>query len=205
MEYGLKGLATFLNVHINTARAALRAEQVYKGWILSTLLLTKESIKTKATGSFLPLLDQQNKRIARQIHVYNATKTFRLALFSTASLFIAFSGLSGRDVKYLCMSLDKLWRDTYFLSYSQIDTADNSVIDQTHFIPVPASPTPPVRVFGYNPDLIEGNYREWTSMRACVAELENNRDFNTKSLSLRIHHNQRYHGYFVSLTPFKKS
>ena len=37
-------------------------------------------------------------------------------------------------------------------------------------------------------------------MRACVEELEGNRNFNTKSLALRIANNEQYHGYKVSLS-----
>ena len=47
-----------------------------------------------------------------------------------------------------------------------------------------------------------GEHKILPSVRACLAEVENNRNFNQNTLLLRIKHKQSYKGYLVSYEPF---
>jgi group I intron endonuclease len=194
--YGLEGLAGFLGVHVNTARSALNRGGVYKGWVLSTNLLTVSEVKTIVEST-----ENSQTTKSRPVYVYNSKKSKLLATFPTVNAVMQVFGLSGRDIKALCTSPDKLCRNTYFFSYEEIENADNSSPDNSGFVPVPANLNKGIPVYGFNPEATS-QYKEWGSLRECVADLEGNRNFNTKSLSLRIQYNEKYHGYFVSHTPF---
>jgi len=45
------------------------------------------------------------------------------------------SGLNGSDVKTLCSSENRLWLNTYFITYELISEADNSLTNVKEFVP----------------------------------------------------------------------
>jgi hypothetical protein len=67
---GLTALATFLDVHVNTARRALRSGKVTaKKWILSTVELRVETLKIIARSQTV------KSTASKKIYVYNVNNT----------------------------------------------------------------------------------------------------------------------------------
>jgi hypothetical protein len=61
-------------------------------------------------------------------------------------------------------------------------------------------------VYTYSVQVNEGKeqltfIKKYDSLRACVADLDNNKNKNTRTLQLRIKHNHLYHNLRVSHTP----
>lgn len=121
-----------------------------------------------------------------------------LKTFPSVNLFMKLSKLNGSAVKQLCTS-DTLWLEEYFLSYDLIQNADNTLNKLADFNPNLKSRLS-IPVYTYTAD---GNkfIKYYPSLRECVKDLEGNRDFNTKTLQLRIKHKELYHGFRVSNTP----
>lgn len=130
---GLAQVAEFFKVHINTASRAIKAE-VYKGYIISTTLLTPVQILSIKESLVLGV----NSRFAKPIFIYSADQSTLLHVCTTVGMFIKLSGLSGSGVVSLCVSPTLLWRDTYFISYNLISEADNTLSNTIAFVPVPS-------------------------------------------------------------------
>jgi len=194
---GQTQLAEFLEVHVNTARRALTS-QLYNGYILSTVALTTSQLQ-----AILAVGQSVNRRLTKSVYVYNASQTVLLHVSSTVNAFMVLSGLNGAAVKQLALSPTLLWRDTHFISYELIDTADNSMSNVPPFVPAPSLAKEAKPVFGLPVD--GGPSVRWTSLRECVKVLTGNRNTNTKSLELRIKHGEPYLGYYVSFKPFSNS
>ena len=110
-----------------------------------------------------------------------------------------FSNLNGSSVKLLCES-DKLWLEEYFLSYDLKASADNSLSYVSEFKPEFKNRKISIPVYTYSADG-KTFIKRYSSLRDCVKELEGNRNFNTKTLELRIKYKELYHGFIVSNTP----
>lgn len=115
---------------------------------------------------------------------------------------MTFSNQNGSSVKLLCES-DKLWLDEYFLSYDLIPSADNSLNNVRDFVRSAdlKDRKASIPVYTYTADG-KTFIKRYSSLRDCVKELEGNRNFNTKTLELRIKYKELYHGFIVSNTPF---
>lgn len=100
---GLARLADFLGVHVNTARRAV-ASKLYKGYILSTSLLTIPELQTAILASQPPI----NRRIAKKVYIYNEGRNVLLHCCETVTNFMGLSGLSGSAVRTLCLSTTSL-------------------------------------------------------------------------------------------------
>jgi hypothetical protein len=110
-----------------------------------------------------------------------------------------FSKLSGSVTKQLCES-ESLWLDEYFISYDLIPGADNSLASVGEFRPKLRERTTSIPVYTYSADGTTF-IKRYSSLRECVKDLEGNRNFNTKTLMLRIEHKELYHGLRVSYAP----
>lgn len=106
MIYGYKRLAAYLGVHENTAKIITKSELVYDNkYIISLVELDLNYIRT--------IIEKNNKKQAkstkiRPIYVYDSDTTMLLYKYNTVNSFMKISGLSGSDVKALCLSTDKL-------------------------------------------------------------------------------------------------
>lgn len=203
---GYERLANYLGVHVNTAKRAAKSANSYtspKGdnLIISLVELTDEDLKT------IKVNDKPRRTVARSVHVYNKNRTVLLKSFPTVNSFMNFSNQNGSSVKFLCES-DKLWLDEYFLSACRrsrrrIDlkpSADNSLSNVREFEPELKDRKASIPVYTYSADG-KTFIKRYSSLRDCVKELEGNRNFNTKTLELRIKYKELYHGFIVSNTP----
>jgi len=140
----------------------------------------------------------------KSVYVYNEDKTTLLHVYSSVNAFIKVSGMNGSDVKSLCLSNNRLWLNSYFITYNLLSEADNSLINVVEFdpqLPVPKSSIP---VYRYNSDgsqLIE----RYPSIRHCVQVLHGDRNYNVNTLKLRILHKELYQGFRVSYSPLNYS
>lgn len=196
--FGSERLANYLGVHVNTAKRAAKSANSYispKGdnLIISLVELTDEDLKS------IKAKDKPKSTVARSVHVYNKDRTVLLKSFPTVNSFMNFSNLNGSSVKLLCES-DKLWLDDYFLSYDLKASADNSLSNVREFKPELKNRKVSIPVYAYS--AYGGRFlKRYSSLRDCVKELEGNRNFNTKTLELRIKYKELYHGFIVSNTP----
>jgi hypothetical protein len=193
--FGYKNLAEFLSVHENTAKRAVSRAQVYaEKYILSLKELSRielEEIKTKVITK---------STIVRKILCIIQKKTVLLKEFPSVNNFMNFSGLSGSAIKDLCESETKLWLAEFFISYDLIPEADNTITGFEEFNPKIGQRIPGHPVYTYSSN---GKFfiKRYSSLRACVADLDGSRNVNTKTLLLRIKHKELYHGLRVSFTP----
>jgi 2-iminoacetate synthase ThiH len=65
------------------------------------------------------------------------------------------------------------------------------------FVGIPKTKRVTRAIYGLNEET--GEHKTWPSVRACLADLENYRNFNQNSLLLRIKHKQAYKGYLVAM------
>lgn len=181
---------------MNTARAAI-ASQVYKGYIISTAMLTVPEVQPLVISTQAVI----NRRITKIVYVYSADKTVLLQTYNSVNAFMKVSGLGGSGVASLAASSSALWREMYFISYDLIPTADNTLSTVGVFVPVPKIGAEAKPVYGR--PVNGGPTVVWSSLRNCVFNLTGNRNTNTKSLILRIKYNEPYLGYYVSHEPFQ--
>jgi len=66
--------------------------------------------------------------------------------------------------------------------------ADNSLNNVPSFVGIPKGKRVTRPIYGLNEKT--GEHKIWPSVRACLAEVENNRNFNQNTLLLRIKHKQ---------------
>lgn len=191
---GLQHLAQVLNVHVNTARRAVKA-QVYKGFVISTTMLTPEAVQAIVQG----FSAEPNRRVVKPVYIYNATQTVLLHVYSSVNAFMEASGLNGSSVRQLATTT-ALWRDTYFVSYDLIPVADNTMSTVGSFVPVDSLKADAKPVYGK--PITGGPQVKWSSIRDCLRALTGDRNTNAKSLLLRMKHNEPYFDYYVSHEPF---
>lgn len=192
--YGYEKLSNLLGVHINTAKRAAKSSNVYANkYIISINELTKEELEAIKANT-----KPKNTRI-KVVHVYNKDKTKLLKTFPSVNSFMRFSKQNGSTIKLLCLS-ETLWLKDYFLSYDLLPNADNTLMDITEFKPNLKEGVTNIPVYTYSSDG-KTFIKRYSSLRDCVKDLEGNRNFNTKSLTLRIEHRELYHGLRVSYTP----
>ena len=227
---GYERLAGLLGVHVNTARRLVKSGSVYSPSGQDKFILTLENVSSfhpesgwnlerlediKASPLSLYIYRErmhQNKYIyfdanlkrnsttaKRVVHVYNKQKSVLLKTFSSVNEFMKFSKLSGSVTKQLCES-ENLWLDEYFISYDLIPGADNSLASVGEFRPKLRERTTSIPVYTYSADGTTF-IKRYSSLRECVKDLEGNRNFNTKTLMLRIEHKELYHGLRVSYKP----
>nr|CCO62231.1 GIY-YIG endonuclease [Rhodotorula taiwanensis RS1] len=191
---GLQHLAQVLNVHANTARRAVKA-QVYKGFVISTSILTPEAVQAIVQGFSV----EPNRRIVKPVYIYNAAQTVLLHVYSSVTAFMVASGLNGSSVRQLATTT-ALWRDTYFVSHELIPGADNTMSTVGTFVPVDSLKADAKPVYGK--PITGGPQVKWSSIRDCLRALTGDRNTNAKSLLLRMKHNEPYFDYYVSHEPF---
>lgn len=189
---GQTQLADFFGVHVNTVRAI--TAQIFKGYVISTVLLDLSQLQLILEG----LTVQINKGIPKRVFIYNYNQTILLPICDTVTSFMSLSGLGGAAIRKLCISPTDLWRGTYFISYEEINSADNTMSTNQPFIPVPSKGSTAKLVYGV--PIGGGPVVEWSSLRNCVLHLTGDRNSSTKTLELRIKHSQVYLGYMVSYT-----
>lgn len=195
--YGYERLASLLGVHINTANRIAKSSGVYADkYIISLVELTKEKLEASVKDANV----KSKSTAIRVVHVYNKDMSVLLKTFPSVNTFMKFSKQSGYNIKLLCLSDTLLWLNEYFLSYDLIPSADNSLANVGEFKPELKNRTTSFPVYTYSADGTTF-IKRYSSLRECVKELEGNRNFNTKSLVLRIEHKELYHGLRVSDTP----
>lgn len=190
--YGYENLSNLLGVHINTAKKAAKSSNVYVNkYIISLIELTKEELEAIKAN-----VKPKNTSI-KVVHIYNEDKTKLLKTFPSVNSFMKYSKQNGSTVKLLCLSETILWLNEYFLSYDLLPDADNSLINTNEFNPNLRNRITSIPVYTYSSDG-KTFIKRYSSLRDCVKDLEGNRNFNTKSLILRIEHKELYHGLIVS-------
>lgn len=120
---------------------------------------------------------------------------------------MAYSGRSGRDITNFC-TLNRLWLGQYVVSYTLIEGADNTLSNGPQEFTL-IGRAPAMTVYTYSEVTVNGEttlqfVKKYSSLRECVADLDQNRNKNTKTLQLRIKHNALYHNLRVSHTPLIK-
>lgn len=187
-------MAGLLGVHVNTARRLAKSSSVYaEKYILTLENVSRERLEAIKANA------KRKSTAKRVVHVYNKQKSVLLKTFSSVNEFMKFSKLSGSVTKQLCES-ESLWLDEYFISYDLIPGADNSLASVGEFRPKLRERTTSIPVYTYSADGTTF-IKRYSSLRECVKDLEGNRNFNTKTLMLRIEHKELYHGLRVSYAP----
>lgn len=202
---GFRATAEFLSVHINTARSAINKGGYYiapsgKAYVLSLHELTSDKVQELVNTAKESIKSTTN----RAVYLYNLDKTVLLKHFSTVNEAMKVMSRSGRDIKNFCTT-GKPWHNKYVLSYTLFPDADNSLSNGPYTLEVKAR-TPRMPVYTYSVQVNEGKeqltfIKKYDSLRACVADLDNNKNKNTRTLQLRIKHNHLYHNLRVSHTP----
>ena len=187
-------MAGLLGVHVNTARRLVKSSSVYA----DKFILTLENVSRERLEAIKANVKRKSTA-KRVVHVYNKQKSVLLKTFSSVNEFMKFSKLSGSVTKQLCES-ENLWLDEYFISYDLIPGADNSLASVGEFRPKLRERTTSIPVYTYSADGTTF-IKRYSSLRECVKDLEGNRNFNTKTLMLRIEHKELYHGLRVSYKP----
>lgn len=195
---GYERLAGLLGVHVNTARRLVKSGSVYSPSGQDKFILTLENVSRERLEAIKANVKRKSTA-KRVVHVYNKQKSVLLKTFSSVNEFMKFSKLSGSVTKQLCES-ENLWLDEYFISYDLIPGANNSLASVGEFRPKLRERTTSIPVYTYSADGTTF-IKRYSSLRECVKDLEGNRNFNTKTLMLRIEHKELYHGLRVSYKP----
>lgn len=199
--YGFERLAGLLGVHVNTARRLVKSGSVYSPSGQDKFILTLENVSRERLEAIKANVKRKSTA-KRVVHVYNKQKSVLLKTFSSVNEFMKFSKLSGSVTKQLCES-ENLWLDEYFISYDLIPGADNSLASVGEFRPKLRERTTSIPVYTYSADGTTF-IKRYSSLRECVKDLEGaapRRNFNPKTLMLRIEHKELYHGLRVSYKP----
>jgi hypothetical protein len=196
MLYGYKNLSEYLKVHPNTAKRIAKSHSVFNDKFIVSL----EEVKEDTLKEIISKSSQLKTTKVRAIYVYDADLTTLLHVYKIVNAFMKASCLNGSDVKTFSSSENRLWLNTYFITYELISEADNYFTNVKEFVPQKRGKKISIPVYRYNSDgskLIEVH----PSLRHLVKTLHGSRDYNTKSLKLRILHKETYEGFRVSYSP----
>lgn len=131
------------------------------------------------------------KRFCIPVFIYDSLGLKLLASFPSTFLFSRFAGINGIQAKGLVDSTIKLWRKTYLIRSSLIETADNTISD-IKFVPVaPHFDTSDMMVTATH--LERGKTSTYSSQTACAKAL----GLSNKMLSKNLLLGRSYSGYMI--------
>lgn len=197
---GLASISSYFNIDLGFVKKIFARSFLLPvgdlNFIISTVILTPEEVFKWVERI---TIFKGSSWANGPLYVYNSDCTQLLASFEIAKIYFLLWGPALATMNRYLISATPY--QGFFFSNSLIESSNNSLIGVPEFKgPAKTMATVAKPIYGFNPTTKE--YQKWSSARACLADLENNSNFNQGSLLLRIKHNQLYHGFFVSFSPF---
>lgn len=193
---GLYGVAHYLNMSVRPVSDAFNlCKVVAKKYIVTDGLLNSGEITARLT-----LINKLGGRWSSEfsLYVYNEKGTVLLAKFDRVKDYVSqYAPLLVTLRRLIILSLAY---EGFLFKLEPILDADNSLNNVPSFVGIPKGKRVTRPLYGLNVET--GEHKIWPSVRACLAEVESNRNFNQNTLLLRIKHKESYKGYLVSYEPF---
>lgn len=192
---GLSGVANYLNMGARSVSDAFNlCKVVADKFIISDGLLNSAEVAAR-----LALINKLKGGWSNEpLYVYNEKGTVLLSKFDSVKDYV--SQYAPLLVSLRRLIILSLTYEGFLFKLEPILNADNTLNNVPSFVGVPKTKRVTRPIYGLNEET--GEHKTWPSVRACLADLENNRNFNQNSLLLRIKHKQAYKGYLVAYESF---